>query len=207
MIQELETKLHKVFKGCRIVGLAGNKHTGKTNNICQMIREYRSVEKSIPIYVYGLPRSTLKALSNYGVREISSLKQMIEKKDCILVLDEFQKLKLNDRRNKDELDELVDFIYHNNVYLLLSSPNIREFNSVIGGVIEKWLLKSVSIDQCINGSQLKRIITEYKGRHKLLGSISLCKSDLLMINNDYEQLLSCEYFKEADSKLEIKELF
>jgi hypothetical protein len=201
------TKLHEVFKGIRIAGLVGNKNTGKTNNICQMIVEYRETEKKVPIYVYGLPEKTLKALEPYNVKEISSLDQLVEKKRCIVVLDEFQKLKLNDRRNKDELNELVDFIYHNNVYLLLSSPNIREFNSVIGGVIERWLLKSVSINQCINGSQLKKVITDYKGRHKLLGSISLSKSDLLLINNDYEQLLHCPYFKEADSKLENKELF
>ncbi len=78
----------------------------------------------------------------------------------------FKKLKLNDRRCKDTLDEFIDFVYHNNVYVIFSSPNIREFNSVIGGVIEQWLLKTVRKDMCINGSQLKKVVEEYNGRFK-----------------------------------------
>ena len=132
---------------------------------------------------------------------------MVEKKDCILILDEFQKLKLNDRRNKDQLREFVDFVYHKNVYVILSSPDIREFNSVIGGFIEKWLLKSVNIDQCINGSQLKKVIDQYKGKCRLLGNIETAKNELLLINDNQEQIIKCDYEKDADHKKDLKELF
>ncbi len=78
---------------------------------------------------------------------------------------------------------------------------------MIGGVIEKWALKSVRIDQCVNGSQLKQVVDNYKGRHKSLGSIHTEPNELLIINNDYEQLLTIDYFKDADHKKTIKEIF
>jgi len=201
------SKLGVIFKNARIVGLAGNKHTGKSNNLCQLIKEYHSIQKSIPVYVYGMPKIVMKELGTMGVYEISSLNQLVGKKDCILILDEFQKLKLNDRRHKDELNEFVDFVYHNNVYVILSSPNIREFNSIIGGVIEKWLLKSIRIDQAINGSQLKKVVEAYKGRYKSLGSIHTEKNEILLINDDYETVLTINYYPECDSKINVKELF
>jgi len=206
MIKEIP-KFKEIFHDARIVGLAGNKNSGKTNNIAQMIKEYRRVDQKTEIYVYGLPPSTIDALKPYNVMEISSVNQLVDKERCILIIDEMQKLKLNDRRNKDTLNEIVDFIYHKGNYLLLSSPNIREFNTVIGGVIEKWLLKGVRIDQTVNGSQLKKVVENYKGRYKLLGSIVLPPDKMLIINNDYEQVLDIEYFEEADSKKELKSLF
>ncbi len=200
--------LKTIFKKCRIVGLAGNKNTGKSNNLIYLIQQLRLRNKDVPIYVYGMPDMVMTYLSKQlKVKEISSLRQLIGKRDCLLVLDEFQRLKLNDRRYKDQLNEFTDFVYHNNVYTILSSPNIREFNTVIGGVIEKWLLKSVAIDQCVNGSQLKTKINEYTGRHKQLGAITVPVDKLLLINDEEETLINCKYVEEADNKKDNNNIF
>lgn len=199
------TKLSNVFKNCRIVGLAGIKNSGKSNNLASLIINFRKTNKLVPIYVYGMSDEVISTLPN--VKEISSLTQLIYKRDCILILDEFQRLKLNDRRYKDALDEFIDYVYHNNVYVIFSSPNIREFNTIIGGVIEKWLLKSIKIDQCVNGSQLKKAVENYKGKFKSLGSIIVPKNKLLLINDEEEQLIECEYILGADEKLSNKEIF
>jgi len=192
--------LKKIFDGCRIVGLAGEKNTGKTNNLISLIKEYREKNKETPIYVYGMPKEVMSYLTKLKVKEISCIAHLARKRDCLLIIDEFQKLKLNDRRHKDELNTFVDFVYHNNVYTILASPNIREFNSVIGGVIERWLLKNVRLDMCVNGSQLKKVIENYKGRHKDLDVIELELWELLLINEEEEIVLNCDYIKEADNK-------
>ena len=140
-------------------------------------------------------------------KDAKTLKQMIKKRDCFLIIDEFQKLRLNDRRNKEQLDEFIDLIYHRNVYVLLSSPNIREFNTVIGGKIERWLLKTISIDACINGSQLKEKVDEYKGKYKFLGIIEVPKNEILVMNDDEELIIKCNYVREADTKKTNKDLF
>ena len=200
-------KLQTAFNNKRIIGLCGEKSSGKTNNLYHLIKEFRNNNNKTPIYCFGMPPKINNQLAKLKVKPIGSLKQLIHKKDCLLILDEFQKLKLNDRRYKDQLQEFIDFVYHNNVYVILSSPDIREFNSVIGGVVEQWLLKSVRIDQCINGSQLKRVIDEYKGQYKVLGSIIMPLNKVLVINDEEETTLDCPYEEEADTKKCQKNVF
>jgi len=205
--EKQDPKIKQIFKECRIVGLAGNKGSGKTNNLIHLIQDLRDCGNDMLVYAYGLPQELSPLLKKLNVKEISSIKQLINKKDCCIILDEFQKLKINDRRYKSQLAEFIDFIYHRNVYIILSSPNIREFNTIIGGVIEKWLLKSVNINQCVNGSQLKSVIDEYQGKYKFLGSVDISKDELLLINDDEEIIIKCDYEKEADTKKEQKKLF
>lgn len=200
-------KLKTIFKDARIVALCGDKNTGKTNNLVSLIVDYRKTNKETDIFAYGMPKEVMTFLKKLNVKEISSLKHLINKKDCFLIVDEFQKLKLNDRRYKDDLNEFVDFVYHSNVFTILSSPNIREFNTVIGGIIDKWLLKSTRVDKCVNGSQLKKEIVDYKGNLKKLGHLSVPQDKLLLINDDYEKVIKCKYIKEADTKTKNIELF
>ncbi len=206
-IKQKESKLKTIFKNARIVALAGDKNSGKTNNLIHLIQDYRETNKDTPIYVYGMQGSLMPMLKKLNVKEISSLKHLSKKQNAILIIDEFQRLKLNDRRYKDELDEFKDFVYHNNVYAILSTPSIREFNSIIGGIVEKWLLKDVSEDMCVNGSQLKRVISRYNGRYKSLGDISIPVDKLLLINDEEEIIIDCPYVEEADTKKDNVELF
>jgi len=199
--------LKTIFAKCRIVGLAGIKNSGKTNNLVRLIKDYRQSKPHTDIFAYGMPISVMTYLKGLDVKEISSMRHLVHKKNCILIIDEFQKLKLNDRRCKDTLDEFIDFVYHNNVYVIFSSPNIREFNSVIGGVIEQWLLKTVRKDMCINGSQLKKVVEEYNGRFKSLGAIEVPKDTLLLINDTEEVIMNCKYLVDADSKIDNQGLF
>jgi len=111
-VKNLKMKFKKIFDNCRIIALAGEKSTGKTNNLVYLLKEFRDKNKEIPIYAYGMPDMVMDYLKKIKINEISSLRHLIRKKNCILILDEFQKLKLNDRRYKDDLDEFIDFVYH-----------------------------------------------------------------------------------------------
>lgn len=205
------SKLKKLFGDKRIVGLAGEKSSGKTNNLAYLIKQFRNTNKETPIYVYGMPQSIMDQLKIIGVKEISSLRHLVRKKDCILIIDEFQKLRLNDRRNKETLDQFIDFVYHNNVYVLFSSPNIREFNSIIGSAIERWALKTVRSDLCVNGSQLKKAIQQYHGRYKTVidrvHNIEIPKNELVILNDDEEMIIVCDYVAEFDTKKDLINVF
>lgn len=201
-------KIKEIFDDKRIVGLAGEKSSGKTNNLVALIKEFREKNKETEIYIYGVDEVTLKYLINLkNVFEVSSLDQLTDKKDCLIIIDEMQRLKLNDRRYKDILDKFIDFIYHSNNWVIFSSPNLREFNSIIGSKIEKWALKSLRMNDLVNGSHLKEVVLAYNGRYKIIDDIRIDKDKMLIINNDYEKLITLPYIKEVDSKIHNKSIF
>ena len=84
-------KLKELFGDKRIVALAGEKHSGKTNNIVSLLLDFRQQNKETPIYVYGLPAEVIELLQKHNIIEISDLQQLINKKDCLLILDEYQR--------------------------------------------------------------------------------------------------------------------
>jgi len=202
-------KLKEVFGNSRIVGLAGEKDSGKTNNIIALIKDFRQYKKDVRIYVYGLEEPILEWLKkNFReIYEVSSLEQLATKKNCLIVLDEISKLNLNNRRYTEQLNLFVDFVYHNNNWVILSSPSLREFNSIIGGKIERWAIKSINVTNLVNGSQLKEIVLNYKGRYKSINSIDVPRNELIIINSDYEKFIELEYIKEVDTKVKNINIF
>lgn len=202
-------KIKTLFGNERICGLAGNKSSGKTNNLIALIDDFKKYNPITPIYVFGLSQTIMNYLNEKydNIKEFSKLTHLVELRNSLIIIDEFQKLKLNNRRHKDALADFVDFIYHKNNKVILSSANLREFNSIIGGIIERWALKSVNYKNVVNGSQLKDAIIEYKGRYKTLTSISLPKDKLLVVNDDEEIILDLEYIEEVDDKKELPDIF
>lgn len=205
---EEENKLKYLFNEARVVGLAGDKDSGKTNNLMDLLRDFRKWNKETPIYVYGLNDITFNWVKKLGkVFEISSLEQFSNKKDSLIIVDEFQKLRLNDRRYKELLDDFIDFICHNNNWIIFSSPNVREFNSIIGSKIECWALKSMRSSSLVNGSQLKDAVLSYSGRYKSLNNLDIPKNKILIFNNDFEKEIELNYIKEIDNKVKNKNIF
>lgn len=200
--------LQKLFKGGRVIGLAGEKNTGKTNNIISLISKFREKNKSTKIYIYGFNELSNDFLIKLGnIFEISSIDQLTDKKDSIIILDEFQKLNLNNRRYRERLNLFIDFIYHNNNFVLLSSPSLREFNSIICGKIEGWILKTIRLKSLINGSQIKDVVKDYTGRYKSIDNIHLEPGKLLLINDEHEKVITLNYIRKVDGKLNNKNIF
>jgi len=203
-------KLKELFGKKRIVGYAGNRNSGKTNNLIALVEDFRKSNKTTEFYIYGVDRFTLDYLKKFGnVFEISSLDQLVGKKDCIFIIDEMQKLHLSDKRYKDLIDNLISMIYHpeNNNYLILCSPSLREFNSVIGSRIERWAVKSIKFSDLVNGSPLKDAVRNYQGNYKQLNDIIMPYDKLLVFNDERELIINLRYVVEADTKKGIKDLF
>ena len=206
MTTHLQT-IFNAYGACRIVALAGSRNCGKTNNLVALVKDFRDKGNTTPVYFYGFVGAVRAYLSTLGCVEVSSIEHLTTKKDSILILDEVQRLKLNDKRYRDLLNAFCDFIYHNNNYCILSSPNLREFNSVIGGKIERWLLKTCRLSECINGSQLKRAIESNQGQYKVMNDLVVAPGELLIINGEEEKVLKLEYVPQADTKKGLVDVF
>jgi len=204
-------KLQLVFGKKRIVLLAGNKDDGKTNNIVCLVLDFRKKNTHTPIYFYGLDDNIFRILKRKipNIHKMTTLKHLKGKSNSLFIIDEFQKLKLNDRRYKDTLDDVCDMIYHKdkNNRILFCSPNLREINSVIGSRIERWIVKSILFDNLVNGSQLKDAVREYKGNYRELNDIVVPKNKLLILGEDVDTEIVCPYVKEVDNKKDIKDIF
>lgn len=200
--------IKEIFGEFRVVALAGDKSSGKTNNLMALLKDFRKENKTTPIYVFGLNEITINWIKQFdNVFEISSLEQLSDKENSLIIIDEFQKLRLNDRRYKDILNDFIDFIYHRNNWVIFSSPNIRDFNSIIGSKIERWALKSLKLSSIINGSQLKDAVLNYNGRFKCIKDINIGKDKLLIINDEYEKVIKLDYIKEIDCKIKNIDIF
>jgi hypothetical protein len=201
--------LKEVFVDCRVVGICGNRNTGKTNNIFFLLNQLRKEKKHkhTKIYAFGLPPSTHAYCKKLNIKLIDGLNQLQGIKDAIIILDEFQLLGLNDRRNKELLQSFMGFVYHNNNYVLFCSPTTREYNSIIGGYIEKWLLKAMSISDVVNGSQLKQALINYKGHYKQLDYFNVPVDEFVVLNNIEQHIIKCDYVKVIDTKHKLKALF
>lgn len=200
--------LKDIFLDKRICALAGEQSTGKTNNLAFLIQDFRQYNKKTPILVYGVDETTLKWLMKLGnVLEISHLQQLSDKRDSLIIIEEFQKLRLNDKRYKYLLDELIDFVYHHNNWIIFSSPNLREYNSIIGCKIERWMLKSLKLSALVNGSQLKDIVINYRGRFKSIEDININPDRILVINDECEKVIKVGYIKEIDRKMDNANIF
>lgn len=200
--------LKDVFDKKRIVGVIGNTNSGKSNNIIYLIDDFRKTNKDVNIAIYGFKEEVSQKLQKkYNCQVIETLEHISQLKNSLIVMDEFQKLRLGDRRYKVLTDEFFDFIYHNNNWIILSSPNLSEYNKLICSKVEIWLLKSLFTKQLVNGSDIKRIVEDYKGDRKRLGYLHIDKSELMLHSSTHTALIKCDYMKDFDSKSKNIDIF
>ena len=68
-----KAKLKNIFGKVRIVGLAGNKSTGKTNNLMHLVKDFRKYNKTTEIFCFGLPEDLKPMMDKLNMKEISSV--------------------------------------------------------------------------------------------------------------------------------------
>lgn len=191
----------RLFGQDRIVGLAGVTNCGKTNNLIAIIKEYCEFNPERKIYIFGFDKSARQFMLNFkNVSEFSDLNQLSTVENSLIVIDEFQKLKLNDRRQRDLIESFTSFIYHNNNWLLLCSPNLRSFNSVIGGYIQRWALKTILMSSLVRGSQLKDVARSYNGIYKVINDIIIPTDTIYIPDRQMDIYLKLPYIAEVDNK-------
>lgn len=200
--------LKKLFGDKRIVALVGEKSSGKTNNLMSAVKEFRQKNDSTEILFFGLDSRTSDWISRFpNTHEFSELEHLNGKENCIIIIDEMQLLGLNDKRQKERRDAFADFIYHDNNYAIISSCNTREFNSVIGAIVERWAVKVVRSSSLVNGSQIKDRVARYRGRYKKIDGIFTPKDTMVVLNDEIETVLTFDYINEIDGKKENIDVF
>jgi hypothetical protein len=152
-------KLLQMFASPKIIALVGSANSGKSNTAYWLLQQLRE-RYSFNLYSYGL------RVNLVGEQKIHSVEELEVIKNSVVVLDEISSLfDLDDRQQKRQIEASLRLIWHNaNVILLSSVPeNWKKFLAAKADVI---ILKRVIIGDCINGSRVKKVITNYTGAER-----------------------------------------
>lgn len=183
----------ELFKEPRIIGLVSNANQGKSNTIYYIL-SLLSNNYTYKCYAYGL-RNNIKEVQN--VHSVEELEQI---RDSLIVIDEMSSLfDLDNRKIKKQIENMIRLIYHNNNVLILSGLG-ENFKKFISAKLHAIIYKKVFMDDLINGSTVKRVLSSYKGYE--LGStvLNLPINKALVWNGSHYKVVNIPYMECFDSK-------
>lgn len=190
-------KVIDLFDKPRVLGLIGDRNTGKSMVLAHLIETLDSVGAKFSLYSYGLPEEFGEGKNHTRIYSIEELETI---HDSVIILDEAaQLLDFDSRQKKQQIEEFLRLINHNNNFLIicLLPENAKKF---ISNKINTFLFKRVTIGDCVNGSFVKRVITSYSGNEKGSFVLSLSQDKALIYNGEHYSKLNIPYYENYDVK-------
>ena len=186
-------KLIELFDVPKIVSIVGDINQGKSNLLYFMIEELKKVG-DFNLYTYGLKNEIENAIKIYSVNELEQIK------NSVIFIDEVMNLfDLDNRMEKKQIENTLRLISQNNNILVICAvpENIKKF---ISGKINIVILKKVIINDFINGSSIKRVVTNYKGVEKGSSVLSLEKDEAIIYDGLHYNKINIPYMEKYDNK-------
>ena len=115
-------------------------------------------------------------------------------------MDEFFTLfDLEDRKKRNQIENSLRLIYHNNnILVLVGLP--ENFKKFISAKVNVIFYKSVNFFDFINGSNVKRLILDYNGLERGSTLLNIGKDEVIVYDGSYKKYRN-EYLKQYDTKL------
>ena len=191
--QEERDKIISWFMEPRVIGICGNKHTGKSNLIYHMIETLTKAGGNFNLYHYGLSY-------NPGGTEIFSVEELEQITDSVIVLDEINSLlDLETRSKKREIEQFLRLLAHNNCCVLLSSV-AENYKKFLSSKVEIFIYKTTTIADAINGSLTKKILQSYSGSERGNYVVKMPPDKALVYDGQHYSKINIPYYKKYDSK-------
>ena len=158
--------LKSLLKHNRVVGVVGNRSSGKTslvlNELIELKEDMNKNNIKFPVYVFGVEESLKPYLKTKGINFLYSTEDILDLKlkNCVIYIDEaanFFSLKTQDRETL-KFKRFITRINHNNCWLLLSTAESKFFNNLACSLINAFLVKATEFDMLVNGTWLKRLV-------------------------------------------------
>jgi len=193
-IENIKQLLNKgIFKEPSIYAIIGDPNSGKSMLVYNLIEELKN-EYTFSLITYGL-RNEIKES-----KEIHSINELEQIKDSIIFMDEFFTLfDLEDRKKRNQIENSLRLIYHNNnILVLVGLP--ENFKKFISAKVNVIFYKSVNFFDFINGSNVKRLILDYNGLERGSTLLNIGKDEVIVYDGSYKKYRN-EYLKQYDTKL------
>lgn len=193
-IENIKQLLNKgIFKEPSIYAIIGDPNSGKSMLVYNLIEELKK-EYTFSLVTYGL-RNEIKES-----KEIHSINELEQIKNSIIFMDEFFTLfDLEDRKKRNQIENSLRLIYHNNnILVLVGLP--ENFKKFISAKVNVIFYKAVNFFDFINGSNVKRLILDYNGLERGSTLLNIGKDEVIVYDGSYRKYQN-EYLKQYDTKL------
>lgn len=188
------TEIHKLLDKPKVIAVIGNINTGKSMLLYNIIEQPRSAGYSFAIYYYGL-RCPIK-----DARQIYTVGEMELIRNSVIVVDELSSLfNVDDRQVKGMIENTLRLINHNNNILILAGTP-ENFKKFLGAKVDEVFYKTCTISDFINGSAVKRILTQYRGNERGSEVLNMDVDKALHYDGRHYEIIGVPYLKEYDSK-------
>ena len=204
-----ESKFIELFAKSRVIGVVGNRNTGKSSLVLSELIKLKQSENQelnkIPVYVLGSESNIEGNLNKKGINIIYSKDDILnlQIKNSIIFLDEFGDI-FDTRAQSKEQDKIRKFfnrIAHNNCYVIISSAKQNFWNKFLCGIVQTYLVLSIDFDALVNGTVLKRIVKNLETNSEyyldIQRGIYFC---IYTSSKKLTQKCSFEYLEIVDSK-------
>jgi hypothetical protein len=182
----------------KVLGLVANINEGKSNLIYYIINELQKVGNT-NIASFGLKKDC-------GELKINSIAELENITGHSVFIDELPVLfDLENRKEKRRIENTLRLIAHNNNILVLCGLP-ENFKKFLSGKINHWLLKKITIDDAINGSSLKKVVTNYHGVESGSEILNINKDEMLLFDGKHYKKYNIPYLQEMDTKKDNKKI-
>ena len=152
-------KLSTILKKHSVVGIVGNRSSGKSMLTLTKLKELRQEYSALPIYALGTEEQLDNELLRLNINVLRSEMDILDLQleSCIIFVDEFATLFDTSTKSKqlDKLERFFDRIEHNNVKLIIGTVREGFWNKFACARITAFLVKEVEYSSLVNGTWLK----------------------------------------------------
>ena len=135
------------------IAIIGSSNSGKTNLAICLAKQCSHKNK----YLLGYPKP-IKGFIN-----LSDKDELFSIKDAVIVIDEFSRyFQRYDRHANECLEEALDFAYHRNIKLILTSQNNQAIDRNLESKIKCWAIKKINTHTLKQGGMCKIATTTIK---------------------------------------------
>lgn len=185
-------KLLELFKTPKIIGVVGNPNSGKSNLLYFLVSQLRE-KYAFNLYTYGLKFSL-------NEQRIHSVEELEVVRNSIVLIDEVSTIfNIEDRAEKRQIEQSIRLIHHNNNVLVFSALP-ETYKKFISSKLDAIILKRATIGDAINGSRVKKVITNYRGDELGAAILNIPNDTALVYDGTHYFPVNIPLMREYDSK-------
>jgi hypothetical protein len=196
--------LINVLEKDSIIGVAGNRSTGKTHTILSELIHLKREIPTFPIYAYGVNKSLHNVLEKNGINILLNKNDILDLKieNALIFVDEMAMFFDTKTRSKQlgKLERFFDRIEHKNCKFIIGTAREGYFNKFMCSRVSTFIVKEIEYDALVNATWLKEAV---KGIESLSDyRLELPKDSYYVVTNKdrLTEKHHSTYFPELDSK-------